>query len=470
MSLRERRRLEIMARVREGQISVVKAGELMKVGYRQAKRIWARYRDEGDRGLVHRLRGQASPRRKPEVFRQRVLELYRTRYEGFGPTLAMEYLEREGYRIDHETLRRWLLQEGLWERKRRRARHRQWRERKEHVGELVQMDGSHHDWFEGRRAPAVLMVMIDDASNRTFAQFFEGETTAAAYKTLAGYVKKYGLPQALYVDRDSIYRTDREATVAEQLRAQVPLTQFGRAMKQVGVEIKLAHSPQAKGRVERCNGLFQDRLVKALRIEQIDDVEEANAYLKRTFLPQINRKFMRPAAQSADLHRPWPKDLKLPEVFSWEESRVVGKDWTVSWQGELFQIPAAHQNLCLPGKAVTVRRTLHGKTQLLHRGELLRWKRLDHRPHPHPRSKALVPKKRQPWKPATDHPWRRFRSKIGKELTIAPVGGAPVATLQTAAQSPASLRPAAALPRRRPRPTHQHPEKQITNQKGDILS
>jgi hypothetical protein len=237
MSQKERTRLGVMQQVKAQQITLVAACDVLGLGYRQIKRVWRRYQDAGDAGLVHRGRGRLSNRAKPDEFRQKVLARYEKHYPDFGPTLAAEHLSQEGLEVDHETLRRWLLVKGNWSIKRRRQKHRQWRERKACFGELVQMDGSHHDWFEGRRERAVLMVMIDDATNRTYARFFEQETTLAAFDTFEGYVRRYGIPQGLYVDRDSIYRTDREPTVREQLAGQEPLTQFGRAMKRLGVGV-----------------------------------------------------------------------------------------------------------------------------------------------------------------------------------------------------------------------------------------
>ena len=234
-------------RVKAKLLSIVAAGKLLKLSYRQAKRVWRRYEDKGDKGLVHCGRGRVGNRRKAAKMRERIMARYKERYPDFGPTLAAEHLGREGLVVDHETLRQWLLAKGWWTIKRRRQKHRQWRERRACFGELVQMDGSHHDWFEGRRDRAVLMVMIDDATNRTYARFSEQETTRAAYDTFEGYVRRHKMPVGLYVDRDSIYRTEREPTVREQLAGQEPLTQFGRAMKGLGVAIELAYSPQAKG-------------------------------------------------------------------------------------------------------------------------------------------------------------------------------------------------------------------------------
>ena len=287
MSGKERRRLVLMAAVKKGSMSVAEAGRVMGVSYRQAKRIWQRFRKMGDAGLVHRRRGQAGPRRKTAEFRGRVLARVQERYDDFGPTLAAEKLAEEGLAIDHETLRRWLVETGRWRVGRKRHKHRAWRERKECFGQMVQLDGSHHAWFEGRAPKAVLMVMIDDATNVTAARFAPEETTEASYEVLEAWVRKYGVPSSLYVDRDSIYRCERLASVEEQIAGEEPQTHFGRAMEQLGIELILANSPQAKGRVERCNGVLQDRLVKELRLAGISDIDAANDFLAKKFLPQL---------------------------------------------------------------------------------------------------------------------------------------------------------------------------------------
>ena len=264
-----------MVSVKAGELSLTEASAVLGLGYRQTKRIWRRYQDHGDAGLVHRLRGQPGQRRKPPELRAKILARYAERYPDFGPTLAAEYLAKEKLLVDHETLRRWLLAENQRTVCRRRQRHRQWRERKPCLGAMVQLDGSHHDWFEGRRDKCVLMVMVDDATSRVWAQFCEEETTHASYDVLAGWTNKYGLPQSLYVDRASIYRCEGLGSIAEQIAGQEPQTQFGRAMRQLSVELILANSPQAKGRVERINGVLQDRLVKALRLSGINDMEKS---------------------------------------------------------------------------------------------------------------------------------------------------------------------------------------------------
>lgn len=251
MSGKERERLTIMAGVTDRKLTLVQASELMEVCYRQSKRIWRRYQDDGDAGLVHRLRGKPSARRKPPELRARALARYaEDRYAGFGPTLMAEHLAREKLVVDHETLRRWRLAEGEHKLRRRKQQHRQWRERKPSFGAMLQLDGSHHDWFEGRGPRCVLMVMVDDATNQMRARFFAEETTRASYDGLEGWVRKHGLPASLYVDRDSIYRCEGVASLAEQLAGKAPQTQFGRAMEQLGVKQQPA-SQGAGGTDER---------------------------------------------------------------------------------------------------------------------------------------------------------------------------------------------------------------------------
>jgi transposase len=414
MSGEERKRMVLLSEVKKGALSLAEAARTMRVCYRQAKRIWRRFKKRGEAGLVHQSRGQPGARRKEPKFRRQVLSRYQQRYPDFGPTLAAEKLQDEGLQVDHETLRRWLIEKGLWTLgRRKRQQHRAWRERKECFGQMVQLDGSHHDWFEGRRDKAVLMVMVDDATNRTVARFFEEETTEASFEVFEAWVRQHGLPQSLYVDRDSIYRCERVPSVEEQIAGQEPRTQFGRAMEQLGVELILAHSPQAKGRVERRNGLLQDRLVKELRLAGLNNLEDANEFLEKKFLAALNAKFTVGARSASDAHRPGSGNLK--EILSWEEERVVAKDWTVAWQRRWFQIQAEHEALSLVGRKVTVRRLRGGAVQLLSQGKKLAFKELPTRPVRVPPEPRRVGRTRL-FKPKGEHPWRQDQVAVGKEF------------------------------------------------------
>jgi len=408
MSRNERKRVTVMAGVAEEELTLVQAGELMGVCYRQSKRIWQRYQAEGDAGLVHRLRGKPSARRKPPQERARALARYaEERYADFGPTLMAEHLLKEKLVVDHETLRRWRLAEGTHTVRRRKQKHRQWRERKPSLGAMVQLDGSHHDWFEGRAPKCVLMVMVDDATNRMRARFFEEETTRASYDVLEGWVRQHGLPASLYVDRDSIYRCEGVGSIAEQLAGKLPQTQFERAMAALGVELILANSPQAKGRVERMNGVLQDRLVKEMRLAGVSDMESANGFLDGKYLRAFQRQFARQAASPVDVHRPVPRNLN--EVLSWEEERVVQGDWTVACERKRYQLDRQHEALSLVRRKVIVRTLRNGRVQVVYRGKPLKWRLLPEgavrKPQP-----VRKPKPRQtkaePTPPAS-HPWRR---------------------------------------------------------------
>jgi hypothetical protein len=332
--------------------------------YRQAKRLWARYQSQGDAGVVHGLRGRASNRQAAAGLQDRVLELYREKYSDYGPTLAAEYLAADdGVVVPVGTLRRWLSQAGVWQRQRKRKVHRRRRDRREQRGELVQMDGSLHDWFEGRRAWATLMVMIDDATGTVDARFFENESWDSAATMFRDYTQRRGLPAALYVDRHGIYRADRDPTPEEILAEKEPQTQFGRAMQELGVQLILARSPQAKGRVERMNGTLQDRLVKALRRAGISDLGSANRFLVETFLPEFNAKFSRAPAKQTDLHRALPAE-DLLRVLSIQEERVVQNDWTVRWDNGILQLPRLAASLVQPKQRVLVCQQLDGRLRL----------------------------------------------------------------------------------------------------------
>jgi len=415
MSRKERERLTIMAGIKQEELTLVQACELMGVCYRQSKRIWRRYQDDGDAGLVHRLRGKPSARRKPPELRAQALARYgEERYADFGPTLMAEQLAKEKLVVDHETLRRWRLAEGTHVVRRRKQQHRQWRERKPSFGAMVQLDGSHHDWFEGRGPKCVLMVMVDDATNALHARFFEEETTQASYDALEGWVRKYGLPASLYVDRDSIYRCEGVASIAEQLAGKAPQTQFGRAMEQLGVALILANSPQAKGRVERMNGTLQDRLVKEMRLEGVNDMASANRFLDGKYLRTFNRQFAREAASPVDVHRAGPRNLN--EVLSWEAERVVTGDWTVACAGKRYQLDRQHEALSLVRRKVIVRTLRDGREQLVYRGKELKWRFVPAGAvrKLRPVKKLMAAKMKTAKVPAASHPWRRDGGGLGR--------------------------------------------------------
>ena len=297
MSIKERDRLDVMARVKRSELTVVEASVMLRLSERQARRVWKRLGAEGAAGLVHGLRGRASNRRFPEEFRARVIKRQQERYPDVGPTFACEKLAEEGLMLSPDSLVAMLKERHLWVRRRRHGKHRQRRERRERrasFGAMVQMDGSHHAWFEGRAGKCVLMVVIDDATNRTYARFYPAETTEAAFDVFGRWTKLHGLPRAVYVDRHGIYRDEEHPEKP---------TQFGRSMKELGVELIMAHSPQAKRRVERRNAVFQDRLVKEMRLRNISDMKQGNALLEEKFLDDLNGRYAVKARRETDLHR-----------------------------------------------------------------------------------------------------------------------------------------------------------------------
>lgn len=413
MSRKERTRKSVLDQVKSGTLRLCEGAQILGLSYRQCKRVYARYRQEGDAGLVHRRRGRSSARAMAPEMREKVLARYEERYQGMGPTLAAEKLAEEGLVLDHETLRRWLIAAGLWQRARKRGPHRTRRPRKEHFGELVQFDGSHHAWFGPDHPRACLMNLVDDATGRTLATMDVQETTEAAMRTLWKWIERYGVPKALYCDRKTVYVTEREPTVEEQLAGQEPLTSFGKACEKLGIQIITAYSPQAKGRVERNHGVYQDRLVHELRLAQITTIEQANALLHNNFVDQLNAKFARPAPHPRDLHRQLAKNVELRDVFCFDEYRTVGNDWTVRHENRFFQIHKANKHLPKPKHKVLVRTWLDGSIYLLYNGHKLNYERIDEPPRKPAKPAAKKPNANKPTskpKPRHDHPWRKRRA------------------------------------------------------------
>jgi len=416
MSKGELRRVEVLARVRSKHLRIVDASKLLQVSYRQAKRLWRRYREEGAEGLKHRSVGRPSNHANETKFRKKVLQLVREKYGGpvgerFGPTLAAEHLSSEdGLKVNAETLRQWMLAEGLWSRQRKGRKHRRRRERKEHFGELVQMDGSFHDWLEGRGPEGCLIDMADDATNTTFAQLGEQETIWAVADALRAWIEQYGVPLALYVDWKNLYK--RPATPRELLRGEEPITQFGRMCAKLGIAVIAASSAQAKGRIERMHGTHQDRLVKKLRRKEIVSHEAANVYVRNEYLPEHNRRFARVATRPEDYHRRAPRAAELDGIFRLESERVVSQDWVVRYENRYFQLqPQSHRHAPARSK-VLVCEGRHGSIAIEYRGQGLRWEEIPAPAKPQgavesERQRGRLAAVRRKWVPPTDHPWRK---------------------------------------------------------------
>lgn len=406
MSVRDLRRLKVVPEVLDRQITQKAGAFLLGLSTRQVRRLVSSVREFGDAGIVHRGRGRRSNRRLPEKVQQRVLKLYRRKYHDFGPTLAAEkLLEADGIALSRETLRQWLLAAGLWQKRRRRRDHRRWRVRKECFGQLVQLDGSHHAWLEERGPDLVLMGYIDDATSTVYGRFYEYEGTAPAMASFKRYVKKYGLPLSVYLDKHTTYRSQRRLTVDEELAGQVqPLSQFERALEELGVEVIHAHSPQAKGRVERLFGTLQDRLVKEMRLRRIKTRKEANAFLGE-YLPAFNRRFGVLPANQTNVHVKLPRGFNLDRYLCLKTNRTVRRDNTVAHNTKLYQITQP-----ILSRRVIVEERSNGSVYLVAAdGTILKHREISERPTKATPSKQTRKPSTHP-APAVDHPWRRKRS------------------------------------------------------------
>jgi transposase len=366
MGEKERLRSKILEMVLHRQMTLKAASVMIRVSYRQAKRLYALYKAEGDKGLIHGNYGKRSNRKKSENISNRALELYCEKYRDFGPTFASEKMaEADGLSISISVLRRILIEAGEWHGMRKSKEYRSRRERKERFGELVQFDGSHHKWFEERGTSCCLMTMIDDARNVRISRFFDQETIEAAMSVFSLWITSYGIPEALYCDKKNAFVLTREPTDAELLNGITEAkSHFGRACEKLGVTVIAANSPQAKGRVERNHGVDQDRLVKELRLLGISTIEQANKFLEKTYLPKMNRKFSRPAAKQEDAHVPLG-NVSLKNIMCLEYERTVSNDYIIRYEKRLFQILKSNKDLPRPKDKVTIRITLDGKLSVL---------------------------------------------------------------------------------------------------------
>lgn len=411
MSAKELTRVEILARVKARTLTVTSAAVLLGVGYRQAKRLSRRYRATGAKGLRHASAGRRSNRARALAERTRILDVVRAKYSGpvgvrFGPTLAAEHLlSEDGITVHHDTLRRWMLAEGLWSRARKGTPHRQRRVRKAHFGELVQLDGSFHRWYEDRAPQGCLMTLVDDATSRTWGRLGDQETIWAAVAVLRGWIEQHGVPLALYTDWKNVYV--RAPTPGEQAAGVVPVTQFGRMCAALGIRIIAAHSPQAKGRVERNHGTQQDRLVKKLRRLAITDASAANVFLVRTHWADHNARFAQAPASTEDFHRRTPSRTALDTIFQLETTRVISNDWVVQYETRHLQL--TRQSGHAPARStVVVRENAAGTIEIRYRGRRLAWTEIGASlPKAAAPPRAPVPKAGSTHRPSADHPWRR---------------------------------------------------------------
>jgi len=384
MTQKERERLKVIHRLEQHDLTVALGAESLHLSERQLFRILKRYRQQGDAGLVHRLRGQPSHHAFPANVKAKALHLYREQYWDYGPKLFAEMLDaHQALAIAPETLRRWLVAAGLWAGSRKKRPHRRRRERRSAIGSLVQLDGSPHDWFEGRGPLCTLLVAIDDASNRAFLRFVTSENSPEVLLVVRQYFERYGIPGAFYTDRGRVFYGENT------------LTDYQRAMKTLGVETIFANSPQAKGRVERSNRTHQDRLIKALRRHHISDLHAANRFLEKTYLAEHNRLFAR-TEHLSDIHRS-VDGIDLNNILCFETKRQVHNDYTITLNAQYIQLERGRAPLPPPKREVIVRRWLDDSWHIFWNEHELDFTGLDEKPkRPHPRLR-----------PADDHPWRR---------------------------------------------------------------
>jgi transposase len=416
LTKRDAERLRVLHQVVDGMITQISAGQLLDITDRQVRTLLGRVREEGAKGLVHRSRGRESPRKIPVAMVERIAAIIRTKYPDFSPLLVSEKLrERHRIVVSREKVRQVMMAQGLWKRRRFRREAHFWRERKHRLGEMVQMDGSHHDWLEGRGPRLVLMGYVDDATGRFYGRFYDHEGVYPAMDSLRRYIELYGLPLALYLDKHSTYKTTRQADRDELLTdKQQAETQFERAASELGIRTIHAHSPQAKGRVERVFRTLQDRLVKNMRLAGIKTLEEANGFLE-DYCQVHNRRYGVVAREPGDLHRPVPKSVILEDVLCLKGFRTVNEGYLVKWRGRLFVL--GKPSLTLRQQKLVVLERFDGRLALRFKGRDLGYREVlePQRPAPKPvvvKIRPMPPK----YIPPPSHPWRRSLLRNGLAL------------------------------------------------------
>ena len=425
MSNREITRLEIMQRLKEKRLTQKEAAGMLGISTRQVKRLWRAYRKRGAAGLVSKRRGKPSNHRLDAGVAQQALDLIKEKYEDFGPTLAHEKLsEVHKLKLSRESVRRIMIEEGVWKPKRAKqpAVH-QMRERRACFGELVQIDGSDHDWFEGRGPKCTLLVYIDDATGQIGELWFVPDETFFAYFAASRhYFERYGKPAAFYSDKHGIFRVNQEQTVG----LGSGLTQFGRAMQELDIQIICASTPQAKGRVERANQTLQDRLVKELRLRGISDMDHANAFLPE-FREDFNQRFAVPPRSTHDAHRPLLKTENLDLIFTDQKTGTLSKNLTIQHNKVIYQIQSTRPDYTLRKATVTVCENAQGVVTILYKHEPLPYT-IFHKPVRQAEvvdTKTLDHQLKIPKPPAPDHPWRTYGRRIsGKPIPEASPHGA----------------------------------------------
>jgi len=399
-SQQELKRLHIIRKAIDRYITQKEAADILELSPRQINRIVKRVRTEGDKGIIHRSRGEPSNRAIPDKIKEKALKLFTEKYPDFGPTLASEKLfEIDKIKLNNETLRLWLIESHIPYRTRKKRPHRQWRERKHHLGEMIQVDGSHHGWFETRGPKCVLMCYVDDATGRVFARFYRYEGTLPFMDSFKRYIERYGIPQSVYIDRHSTYKAQAKQTIEDELNNIIPLSEVQRSLGELSVDIIYAWSAQAKGRVERQFNTFQDRLIKEMRLKGIGTISQGNHFLS-WYLPIYNKRFAKEPVNAQNLHRPLPKTIDLERVFCIKTKRALRNDFTVAHENRLYQIKDN-----IRADRVIVEERINGSLQITHNGKALRFKEILIRPKKQVKDKDIF-RPRKIYRPPLEHPWK----------------------------------------------------------------
>jgi transposase len=424
MSKQELTRLEVMQRIKDKRLTQKEAARMLNLSVRQIKRLYQAYKAQGARGLVSQRRGKPSNNRLDPATQQKAIDLIYAHYRDFGPTLAHEKLtEKHDLRISRESVRGIMIAEGLWKPKRAKppSTHPM-RERRACFGELVQIDGSDHDWFEERGPKCTLLVYIDDATGQLLELWFVPDETFFGYcEASRHYFERYGKPVAFYSDKHGIFRVNQPRPLGTTLG----LTQFGRAMQELDVQILCANTPQAKGRIERANQTLQDRLVKELRLRGIADLDRANAYLPE-FREDYNRRFAVVPRSRHDAHRPLLQSESLDLILTHQETRTLSKNLTVQANHVIYQIQSDRPGYALHNAQVTVCENAHGEVTILYKNQPLAYTIYQ---KPIRQAQVVDPKildrhVKPPAPPSPHHPWRQYgRHLNGKPIQEVPPNG-----------------------------------------------
>lgn len=408
MSIREIERVEAAGQLVEKLIQEKEAALKLSLSTRQVRRLKRTFKNEGRVGLAHKNRGRPSHNCLSSKIKERIKKIVTNKYPDFGPTLASEKL-RDNHNLDYskETIRQIMIQGHIWKPKKQRAHHRAWRERKECLGEMIQFDGSDHDWFEGRnkrRKKCTLLAHIDDATGRLMqATFTKSESLMKVFEVTKKYLLVHGKPVSLYLDRGSIYKKNQRSMLDKE-----SLTQYERAMEELGIKVIHAYSPQAKGRVERLFKTLQDRLIKEMRLRKTSDIKTANQFLEDFFVADFNRRFIQKPKSKANLHRRVNKQREnLDQILSRQEKRFVNNDFTIRYKKKLFQLEKDQPTLVLKKDKILIEERIDNEIKIKLRNKYLNFHRIYQKPREELFITALAKEPRKSWIPAKNHPWRR---------------------------------------------------------------